>query len=215
MTRRLTIVGNSGFARECYVIVRAIMERGDGIAFNGFLSFEGYQADLLELSPYFLGTDDAYAFDEEEYAVIGIGDPHLRRRAYAKLKARGVRLYNLIHPDVYQDPTLEMGEGNILTSGCYVSCNCRMGNANVLNGVVHLGHDVIMGDCNFVGPGTQIEGFVRVGDCNLVGTLCVLLPHCRVGNGNKIAPLSVVYKGCRDNAYMIGNPAQRVGTTTD
>ncbi|MBQ7607912.1 MAG: transferase [Desulfovibrionaceae bacterium] len=211
MSINLTIVGNSGFARECHTIVQALVALGHDIFFRGFLSFEGYQADLGRLSPLFLGTDDAYVFGREERVIIGIGDPSLRHKAYAKLKKRGVLFYNLIHPDVYVDESAQLGEANILTSGCYVSCDCRLGNANVLNGVVHLGHDAVLGHCNFVGPGVQIEGFVTVGDCNSIGTMSVLLPHCKIGSHNKIAPLSAVYKGCGDKAYMLGNPALKVG----
>ncbi|MBQ9405739.1 MAG: transferase [Desulfovibrio sp.] len=211
MSLCLTIVGNSGFARECHSIVRVLMAADASVTFRGFLSFEGYKADLGELSSFFLGTDDAYEFTPKECVVIGIGDPFLRHKAYAKLKKRGVRFHNLVHPDVYVDSSASLGDANILTSGCYVSCNCRLGNANVLNGVVHLGHDAVLGNYNFVGPGVQIEGFASVGDCNSIGTMSVLLPHSKIGSRNKIAPLSAVYKGCGDDAYMLGNPALRVG----
>jgi len=212
MTTTLTVVGNSGFARECYIIIRTLMEREPNLHFNGFLSFEGYQASLHELSNLFLGMDDAHEFKPDEYAILAIGDPKIRWQAYTKLKMRGIRFYNLVHPDVYMDKTLELGEANIITSGCYISCNCRIGHANVLNGAVHVAHDVCIGDGNFIAPGVQFGGNVRMGNGNSVGTLCALLPHCVIGDNNTIAPCSAVYKGCRDNSYMIGNPAHRAGT---
>lgn len=210
---KLTIVGNSGFARECFIIARALMQRDQTLSFNGFLSFEGYKADLLELSHMFLGNDEDHVFAEDEYAIIGIGDPYIRQKAFEKLKSCGVKLPNLVHPDVYVDASARMGIGNIITSGCYLSCNVGLGDCNVLNGVIHIGHDAQIGDFNFIGPAVQILGEARIGHRNSVGTLCVILPHCRIGNDNKIAPLSAVYKGCRNNSYLIGNPAMKMGTT--
>ena len=213
MAKNITILGNSGFARECYLMLRALKSKGADIQFNGFLSFEGFQADLMELSDRFLGSDDDYTYKSDEEVIIAIGNPYLRYKAYHKLKALNVKLFTLIHPDVYIDTTVTLGEGNIFASGTYISCNCSIGNANVLNGGVHLGHDAYVGDFNFVGPGVQFNGSVRLGNCNQIGSLCVLLQNCHIGNNNIIAPLSAVYKGCKNNCYMLGNPALRVGTT--
>ena len=208
--KKIIIVGNSGFARECYVILRALQKRGEKIHFGGFLSFEGYQADLLNLSNHFLGIDDEYIFKHEENIIIGIGDPTLRKKCYEKLKSKSVNFYTLIHPDIYIDESTYIGEANIITTGCYISCNCRIGNGNVLNGFVNVGHDTKIGNYNLICPSVQIGGNVQIGDENTIGTMSALLPKSKIGNNNKIAPLSSVYKGCRDGAYMVGNPALNI-----
>ncbi len=158
-----------------------------------------------------LGDDEDYVFGPDEYAVIGIGDPHLRHKAYRKLQEKGVRFFTIVHPKAYVDPTTTLGEGNIFCARSYVTCNCVIGSGNVFNGPIHVGHDCVIGDCNFVGPGAQILGAVTIGSRNSVGAVCVLLPRCRIGDDNVIAPLSAVYKGCRDKVYMAGNPAVAIG----
>ncbi len=211
-TKRIVIVGNSGFARECYIMLRHIMGADPGISFRGFLSFEGYEADLKELAPYFLGIDDDYAFAGDEYAVIAIGKPELRKRAFEKLTARDVALFTLIHPHSYVDPSTQIGVGSIIGYNTYVSCNCTIGNGNVLNGLIHIGHDSSMRDFNFVAPGVQILGCVSIGSQNSIGATSVILPHAKIGNNNIIAPLSSIYKGCKSNCYMAGNPAVKIGS---
>ncbi|GHU09461.1 hypothetical protein FACS1894158_18940 [Betaproteobacteria bacterium] len=42
----------------------------------------------------------------------------------------------LMHPDVILGDDVHLGEGNILTAGCCLSCNVSLGNANYLNGQV-------------------------------------------------------------------------------
>lgn len=53
---------------------------------------------------------------------------------------------------------------------------------------------------------------MQIGDSNSIGTNALVLPHSKIGNNNKIAPLSAVYKGCKDNCYMVGNPALKIGS---
>lgn len=211
-TKNILIVGNSGFARECFLTLREMKKAGSDIAIQGFLSFEGYKGNLKELESFFLGTDDDYSFAQNEFAVIGIGDPALRHKAYTKLKGKGVSFFTLKHPTAFIDQSSTFGEGNIFGARSYVTCNCSIGAGNVFNGPIHIGHDTTIGDCNFIGPGAQILGAVTMGSRNSVGALSVLLPRCRVGNDNIIGPLSAVYKGCRNNVYMLGNPAVKIGT---
>jgi len=209
--KNIIILGNSGSARECYMNLKAVMKIQENVKFKGFLSYEGYQADLGKLSNYFLGVDDDYNYQENDYVIIGLGIPHLRKKAFFKLKDKGVKLYNLIHPSVLIDETSSIGEGNIFTLNCFLSCNSNIGDGNYFNGYTVLGHDINMGNFNFIGPNVHMLGNTYVGDLNSIGTMSVLLPDSKIGNGNKIAPLSAIYKGCKDNCYMGGNPALKIG----
>lgn len=210
--KHIVIVGNSGFARECHIMLRQMMRMDSALRFRGFLSFEGHEADLKDLTPLFLGNDDNYAFAPEDFVVIGIGDPYLRKKAHEKLTERGCSFFTLIHPTCYIDTSTLLGEGNIFGSRCHVTSNCTVGNANVFNGLVHIGHDVNIGDYNFVAPNVQILGAVSMGNLNSIGATSVLMPHCTIGCCNMIAPLSAIYKGCRNYSYMSGNPAVKIGS---
>ena len=86
-----------------------------------------------------------------------------------------------------------------------------MGNCNVFNLQIVVGHDVKIGDFNFFGPSSQILGNVTIGNSNSFGANSICLPHSKIGNNNKITPLSAIYKGCKDNCYMMGNPARKIG----
>ena len=86
-----------------------------------------------------------------------------------------------------------------------------IGNCNVFNGNVILGHDATIGDYNFFGPASQILGNVKIGNQNQIGANSILLPNVKIGNNSKIAPISAVYKGCKNNCYLLGNPAVKVG----
>jgi sugar O-acyltransferase (sialic acid O-acetyltransferase NeuD family) len=201
------IIGNSGAARECYWLLQDIAPESEDLTFKGFLSFEGFRGDLRELAPLQLGTDDKYTPADEDVFVIGIGLPALRLKAFAKLKQRGWKFMNLVHPTVKLTGRVVLGEGNILAQNCHMSCNTVLGDANYLNGSIVVGHDAHIGHGNFFGPFSQILGETNIGSGNSFGVNSVVLAGAAIGDNNTIAPGAYVYKGCGDNCRMAGNPA--------
>lgn len=215
--KNVYIVGGDGFARECYLYLSWVREYNPEIKFAGFLGHSGYghTVDYKNVQEFYLGEVAEHQFTADEYVIIGAGYPGLRRRIYNELKARGVQFFNLIPPYVYLNPTVEIGEANVFVAPFTPGPNVKIGNGNVFNGGVVVGHDAQIGDCNFFGGKSHVLGGAVLGDNNQIGTASVILPHAKIGNNNKIAPLSCVYKGCKDNCYMLGNPALKVGEIED
>ncbi|MBQ9405182.1 MAG: hypothetical protein IJU37_00410 [Desulfovibrio sp.] len=212
MPTDIVIVGNSGFARECALLVEQEASRSGTVRLKGFLSFEGYEADLKGYASYFLGLEDDYVFGSGEAAVIGIGSHRLRSRVFAKLAAKQVPFATLISPSATVADSVVLGQANIITNGCFVGPDAVLGNANLCNGLVSIGHDSVIGDGNFFGPASQVQGNVRIGNGNSIATQCAILAHARIGDNNILAPQSVVYKGCTSGNYLMGNPARVIGT---
>ncbi|MDY6358734.1 MAG: transferase [Cyanobacteriota bacterium] len=211
--RNVYIVGGNGFARECYLYLLWMSEQQPDIKFAGFLGHGGYghTVDYLNLQNFYLGEVSEHKFNINEYVVIGAGYPEIREKIYKELKTRGINMFNIIAPYVYINPTVEIGEGNVFVAPFSPGPNVRIGNGNVFNGDVVVGHDAQIGDFNFFGGKTQVLGGVKIGNSNKIGTASVFLPHSAIGNHNDIAPISAIYKGCKDNCYMQGNPALKVG----
>ena len=209
--KNIYIVGGNGFARECYSYIQRMAEYDKDIHFAGFLGEGGYKADLKDFSSQWICDVADFQFKENDYAVIGSGNPEIRERIYKYLKSKGVKFFTVIDPSVIIFPHSEIGEANIFTISCVVSSEVKIGCGNLFNGHIGLGHDVEVGDFNFFGPNSHLLGGVKIGNMNSIGTSSVLLPHSAIGDNNKIAPLSAVYKGCKNNCYMIGNPARNMG----
>jgi len=211
MKRKIYIVGGDGFARECYHHIHRMQEWDPSVEFAGFLGHGGYghAVDYKTYQQFYLGEVADHRFVEDEYAVIGAGYPDLRRKIYDDLKTMGVRFINLVTSRLFE--SVVIGEANVIINCGALSPNVQIGNGNVLNGDICVGHDVEIGDFNFCGPKSQLLGYVKVGSDNVIGAGSIVLAHAKIGDGNKIAPLSVVYRGCRNNCYMLGNPAVKVG----
>ncbi|MDR1086708.1 MAG: hypothetical protein LBL16_00410 [Endomicrobium sp.] len=185
-------------------------ENGSDVCFGGFLGHNGYgsKVEYKEFQPLYICDVADFSFGQDDCAAIGAGYPQLRKIIYEYLKERNVSMPNVIDPTCIFYPYTEIGKANIFSVRTTLSSEVVIGNGNV-----GCGHDVVIGDINFFGPGVQIGGSVIVGNENQIGTSSVLLPKSKIGNNNKIASLSAVYKGCKDNCYMLGNPALKVGET--
>lgn len=212
--KKVFIVGGNGFARECYNNLINTEEYGKEVVFGGFLGHNGYgkSVDYKSYQHLYRGEIEEHIFKDNEYCIIGAGLPDIRKRIYEDLKKMGVKFYTLIAKGVYLSKTFKYGEANIFIYPFLSTVNIKIGNANVFNVQIGVGHDVKIGDCNFFGPCTQVLGCVTIGNNNTFGANTILLPHSKIGNNNKIAPLSAIYKGCKDNCYMIGNPALKIGS---
>lgn len=208
--KKVFIVGGDGFARECYNHLSVMKSYDPSVEFGGFLGHGGYghTVNYKHLQEFYLGEESDHTFKEDEYVIIGAGYPDLRRKIYNDLKKRNVRFFNLILGKYGSSVTFGEANISVYTS---LTVNTKIGNGNVFNGAVIVGHDTEIGDFNFFGPRSSVLGTVKIGNDNIIGTNAVILPHAKIGNNNKVAPLSAVYKGCRDNCYMLGNPALKVG----
>lgn len=211
--KNIFIVGGNGFARECYQNLVYLMEKDSNINFGGFLGHGGYghTVDYKNLQCLYKGEVSEHKFNDDEYVVIGAGYPELRQKIYKELSERRIKFYNLIGVNVSVFAGAVIGEANVVVGRAYISVDTKIGNGNVFNGDVILGHDCEIGDFNFFGPRSQALGNVKIGSMNQIGANAILLPNSKIGDNNKIAPLSAVYKGCKNNCYMAGNPALKIG----
>lgn len=209
--QRLFIVGGGGFAKECCQYIRILEANNKNIVLGGLLGHNGYKVDFGPFSKYFITDVADFEFGDDDCAIIGAGYPELRKKIYDDLKARNIKMPNLLTYGVYLDSECNVGEANMFIAGFCPTGNVNIGSGNVFNGDVIVGHDSDIGDFNFFGPRSQVLGGVKIGNMNQIGANAILLPKAKIGNNNKIAPLSAVYKGCKDNCYMLGNPAVKVG----
>ena len=211
--KKVFIVGGDGFARECYMNLTRIDEYNKEVIFGGFLGHGGYghTVDYKEYQHLYKGEVADYKIEENDYFIIGAGYGELRIKIYNDLKALGCKFYTLIGKGVELSDSFKYGEANIFTPPFLSSVSINIGNGNVFNGSVVMGHDVEIGDFNFFGPSTNILGNVKIGNMNTIGVSSIFLPKSKIGNNNKISPMSVIYKGCKDNCYMAGNPAIKIG----
>ena len=211
----IAIYGAGGFGREIACLIRLINESEKEIKWN-FIGF-------LDDNEALWGTENTHGkilggaewlnkYDKPLAVAIAVGSPRAVTAIVGRINNPLVVFPNLFAPSVtfLDKDTLEIGQGNIFCSNCFVSCNVKIGNFNLFNGYIPIGHDVRIGDCNVVMPSCNISGGVVMGNGNFLGVQSVVLQYIKIGNNTRIGANSVIMRKTKDGYLYIGNPAKRV-----
>ena len=156
--------------------------------------------------------DTLNAWDKPVSVVIAIGSCKALEVVSQKITNPNVEFPNIVAPNVFyfDEESVTMGKGNIVTFGCRFSCNTRLGDFNVLNGNISLGHDASMGNYNVMFPETRISGQTSVGDRNFFGARCFVAQCLKVGNDCRFGAGAYILRKTRDGYLYLGNPAKRI-----
>lgn len=210
--RGLIILGTSGLAREMAQVVEAVNERLERWECLGFIGEPGTKAGTTLGGARILGDDEwALSNVPEADVVVGIGYPKIRERAlsrYLGLRDR-FRFPNLVHPAATVDlKRVRLGEGNVLTAGCILTCDIEIDSFNLFNLHVTVGHDARIGRSNVLNPSANVSGNVQIGDRVLVGTGAQILEGLRIADDATIGAGAVVVKPVPPGSTVVGVPAK-------
>lgn len=207
----IIIIGAGGFAYECWLMLRKILDMGAPATFAGFAAKEASSILSYGLGEFFLGDEDAVEIRPEREFIIAVGSPHARKAIYERFKARGARFMNLVDPSAtVRDEILDRTEASIFCPNS-LTVSLEFGIGNVVNSLATVAHDTRIGDFNVLSGHCDICGHAEIGGLNFFGSHASMLPSSKLGNGNRVAAGSVVYKKHRDGRILLGNPAQDVG----
>ena len=125
--KNLVIAGAGGCAREALQWAKDVNRVQERWNIKGLLCdypdpLKGKKCDVPVL-----GTIDGYEIGEDDEFVVGVGDGAGRKLVTDRLKARGARLVNLIHPTAVIADSCTLGEGLIIYPFALISDNARIG----------------------------------------------------------------------------------------
>lgn len=157
------------------------------------------------LSPY-LGSIEEWSPAEDEYFAMGIIEPHSKKNAIEKMKAKGAQFETLWAPWVMAHLDFKFPEG------CIVAAQSIMDSARIGNFVTlyhsMVGFDAIVGDYSSVMAYANITTS-QVGNCVLIEDNSVVIGKT-INNDAVVRPNSVVVKEVKAGTIVSGNPARKV-----
>lgn len=208
----IAIYGFGGFGHEVACILRKINEVKPTWNVIGFFD-DGVEPGCE--CPYgkVLGNMETLNQWESPLAVvIAIGNVKHVKGVSERITNPYVSFPNIIAPNVFffDEESVVMGKGNVVTFSCRMSCNIHLGDFNILNGGVAFGHDVIVGSYNVMFPETRLSGNVHVGDGNFFGARTFVAQGLKVGNDTRVGAGAIVLRNTKDGLLYMGNPAKKV-----
>ena len=208
----ILIYGFGGFGHEVACLIQHINKEKPTWNVIGYID-DGVEVGTECKYGMVLGNCDTLnAWDKPVAVVIAIGSTKYLQIISQKITNPNVEFPNIIAPNVFyfDEESVTMGKGNIVTFGCRFSCNTRLGDFNVLNGNISLGHDATLGSYNVLFPETRISGQTSIGDSNFFGARVFVAQCLKVGNDCRFGAGAYILRKTKDGCLYMGNPAKRI-----
>jgi UDP-perosamine 4-acetyltransferase len=119
------------------------------------------------------------------YAFNAVGfknGRHYRRDAYNRFKEIGFTFINVIHESSVIEPSVRLGEGNLIFPGAIIESGVHLGNNCIINANAVLSHDSTVKSHCHISSGTVLAGNVTVGENTLIGQLCSVFMNLKIGS---------------------------------
>lgn len=207
----ILIYGFGGFGQEIACLINGINKTKQQWEILGFID-DGVPVNTQSKYGKVLGDINFInELNVPTAVVIAIATPSIIQHIVQKVDNPNVYYPNIIAPDVlfFDKESLTIGQGNLITFGCRMSCNIHISDFNILNGQVSFGHDVSIGSYNVLMPETRISGEATIGNSNFFGVRSLVLQGIKIGNNTRIGAASVVMRNTKDNHLYMGNPAKK------
>ncbi len=210
--KKIAVYGAGGFGREVACLINRINKNSPTWELVGFFDDGVEKGTRNTYGEVLGGIDELNAYPDELSIVIAIGSPHTVEQLVNQITSTKIDFPNVISPDVIilDENNFSVGIGNVITTGCFITCNVKIGNFNILNGGARIGHDTKIGNFNSIMPSVNISGEVTIGDRNFLGVDSTILQQIKIGNDTVIGANSLILRNTKDGMTYMGNPARIV-----
>ena len=131
-----------------------------------------------------------------------IGRQYLRHEAYARMKAFGFKMANVIHPLANVESSVTIGDGNLILSQSDVGTNVTIKNNCYINVGSKICHDSKISDNVHLAPGSIVAGRVDIGKNTLFGMGATCTFDCSIGENVTINNNASVTNDVADNVTI-------------
>ena len=213
----IIVVGAGGFGAEVVGYLRDIDARNAAAGTMPRLriigvvdNFVGTAAPTDVCGVPFLGGEDAASAHGDCLFVVATGTPRYRQEAFARLHARGWRLYTLVHPAAIVSSEAKVGAGSIIAPFAIVNARARVGNGCVANVFCSIGHNTLLGDYSVLSPYAALNGFAKAGELCFLGTRATIFSKVQIGDRCQVDAHSYVRANVGDRMIVSMRGVYRV-----
>ena len=147
--KKIAIYGAGGFGREVACLIQKINEKTPEWDIIGFFDDGIEKGTKNEYGVVLGGINEVNEYPDNLAIAVAIASPKIVEKIVSNITSSNIYFPNIISPDViYLDENnIKIGSGNIICTGCLLSCNVDLGNFNILNGFIPVGHEIGRASC--------------------------------------------------------------------
>lgn len=201
----LIIIGGRGGAK---MVIEAIRSTNNN-TIKGIIDSELPASEFVLGVPVLGGESMLESLREQGYRNIVLSftllnNLPLREEKYLEYKNKGYIFPNIIHRRATVEPSVKMGEGNIILANSMLGSDVVLGNVNFVNTGAMICHDTVAYQNNHFAPNAVLAGRIHVGCNNIFGMCSTTYFDVKIGNGNIINNGVNVFADIRDNKIIRG-----------
>jgi sugar O-acyltransferase (sialic acid O-acetyltransferase NeuD family) len=207
----IVIVGSSGFAKEVYIIIKAINQVKKTWNFIGFI--DNNNLDQGVVHGYKVIGNDEYVRNIGDISVVfGVSEPALKRKIVKYYSANSrINYPNIIHPSfLYDEEGVQMGIGNIIAANVVMTTSIQIGDFNIFNINTVVAHDSVISNYVSINPKSNISGNVKIGDDCIIGASSVIHQNTILQKTTTIGMGAVLTRNTKSGCTYFGNPARKI-----
>ncbi|MEN6623777.1 MAG: acetyltransferase [Smithella sp.] len=205
MIKNILIVGAGGFGREVLFWAK---DTFCPLSYN----IKGFIVSTLDNTltalPLPIFNEETYSININDYFLVAIGDPDIKKKAYNTLNLRGANFISLIHPSSIVLPTVKIGSGVIICPHSVISDNVILEDFTSINLNVTVGHDAIIKSFSTLSPHVSIGGKSTIGSLCLIGSNASVSPKVILGDKSRVTANSFVCHNTSIGSLVIGVPGK-------
>lgn len=142
--------------------------------------------------------------------VTAVGEPEARKALRKKIREAGYHMGRCVHPSTRVSDTVQMEEGVVVQSGCYLACGVVLKENAYIQPNAMIGHDCIIGVDSVISPCASLAGHCVVGDGSYIGMAASVKEETTIGDQTVVGMGSVVLCDIPDCVVAFGQPARVV-----
>lgn len=202
--KKIVIAGGGGFGWELADYMRHDIEKGllIGVSMKGVIDDQTESAFRAPIGLPYIGTIASFKPESDDYLLIAIGNPNLRKQVYERLQDAGCRFTTYIHPSVYLAASATVMNGVIVCPGSVINAGAFLDVGSVINVCCSIGHGAVVGKHSVLSPYSALNGDAVIGELCFLGTRATIFPGVKVGDNCTVDSHSYVKKSVEHNRII-------------
>jgi UDP-N-acetylbacillosamine N-acetyltransferase len=147
-------------------------------------------------------------FSRATAAFPASGSAWVRQQMLRKIRDAGMHVPTLMHPQAVVDPSVEVGEGCLISAGAVIMGPTKIGSGVVVNTGAIVEHDTLVEDFAQVASGATLAGSVKIREGSLVAVGATIGMGVEIGAWSTIGAGSVVVRDIPGGWVAFGSPCK-------
>lgn len=181
----------------------------------GFLDDTKNKDDIIKGKPVMGGLSEIHELYSRrlfECVFIAIGYKHFdfKEKLYKELIESSIPLGTIICPNVYIDPTAEIGQGCFIYPGTIIDKEVSIADNVLCNLNSVISHNSIINLHTYISPSVSIAGFCEVGEKCMIGINATIIDNVTICNNVTIGAATLVRKSIKEPGTYVGNLIKKI-----